>query len=61
MDTCPKNYTKPVFRQEIDLKKYDFSKVAIKLLGSVNGRYSGPDLFKYGQKRLEQISTNAKF
>ena len=40
----PKNYTKEVFRQTIDLKKYDFTTAIVKLVGSVNGRFNGADL-----------------
>jgi hypothetical protein len=53
---CPKNYTRPVFRKEIDLKKYDFSTAKVKLIGSINGRYNGEELWKYGLKRLEFVN-----
>ena len=53
---CPKGYTKEVFRQKIDISKYDFSTAIVKLIGSINGRYTGEDLNKFGIKRVESIT-----
>ena len=41
-DIYPKNVkTREVYRQTINLDKYNFSKASAKLIASVNGRYSG--------------------
>jgi len=45
---CPKNLKREVFRRTIDLWKYDFSTAIVKLVGSVNGRFTGQELYKYG-------------
>ena len=52
---CPKNYKKDVFRRSIEIARYDFAPAAVKLIGSINGRYSGSDLHKYGKKRLSAL------
>lgn len=39
-------------RRQIDLESYDFSKAAVKLVASVNGRYAGIDSLRYGQNRI---------
>lgn len=45
----PKNVKqKEVFRQKIDIDKYDFTTANAYLVASVNGRYSGEDFDKYG-------------
>ena len=52
-DIYPKNVTqKEVYRQKIDLNKYDYSTANAYLLGSVNGRYTGENLSRYGQNRF---------
>ena len=47
-DLLPKNYKRDVFRREINISRYDFAGAAVKLIGSVNGRFTGTELFKYG-------------
>ena len=46
----PRNIGKnrQVYRQKIDLDKYDFSTANAKLVASMNGRFNGPDLNRYG-------------
>lgn len=45
----PKNVkSKEIFRQKIDLNKYDFSIAQARLIASVNGRYNGSELNRYG-------------
>jgi len=45
---------KKVYKQEIDLDRYDFSGAIVKLVGSVNGRYlaGDPKGMAYGSRRL---------
>lgn len=48
-DIYPKNVKqKEVYRQKIDLNKYDFSNANATLLASVNGRFNGENLNRYG-------------
>lgn len=45
----PKNVkVREVYRQKIDLDKYDFSTANAHLVASINGRYSGNNFNKYG-------------
>ena len=45
----PRNIrNKEVYRQKIDLDKYDFSTAQVHLIASFNGRFNGRDLNKYG-------------
>lgn len=37
-----------VLRKEIDLDKYDFSNAQAHLVASVNGRFNGADVNKFG-------------
>ena len=56
---CPKN-AKEVFRQKIELKKYDFSTAIVKLVGSINGRFTGKQLDKYGLNRVKKLCSNGR-
>ena len=57
MTAChPKNSQKYVlYMKEIEVRRYDFSNAGVRLVGSVNGRYTGQDMYKYGQKRIKEI------
>jgi hypothetical protein len=48
-DIYPKNVkAREVYRQTINLDKYDFSNAKARLIASVNGRYNGENLMRYG-------------
>ena len=50
-----------IFRQKIDLKKYDFSTATVKLVASVQGLYKGCDLNLFGIKRLQDLCKSDKY
>jgi Tyrosyl-DNA phosphodiesterase len=55
-DIYPQNVkTKEVYRQSINLDKYDFSTANAHLIASVNGRFNGDNLKKYGQNRFGDL------
>jgi len=52
-DIYPKNVkTREVYRQTINLGKYNFSGAQARLIASVNGRFNGENLMRYGQNRF---------
>ena len=52
-DIYPKNVkTREVYRQKINLDKYDFSNAQARLIASINGRFNGENLMRYGQNRF---------
>lgn len=55
-DIYPKNVkVKEVYREKINLDKYDFSTANAWLIASVNGRFTDTDLNRYGQNRFGQL------
>jgi hypothetical protein len=47
---------KEIYRQAIDINKYDFSTAQAHLVASINGRFSGDKVNRYGQNRLGKLS-----
>eukprot|EP00347_Sterkiella_histriomuscorum_P001407 403372152 len=55
----PKNVkVREVFRQKIDLDKFDFSTANAFLIASINGRHADREFKKYGQARLGELVRN---
>jgi tyrosyl-DNA phosphodiesterase 1 len=52
---CPVKDHSIIYRQKIDLSKYDFSTAAVHLVASVNGRHNDVNLSKFGLKRLGKL------
>ncbi len=40
------------FRKKINLDNYDFSLAKVHLIGSINGKFKGKSIDKYGIKRF---------
>ena len=58
-DIYPKNVKqREVYRQKIDINKYDLSTANAYLIASINGRYNGDNLNRYGQNRFGALCKN---